>query len=315
MTVVDRYLMAVRVFLPKSAQRDVIAELSEDLRSRVDDRESALGRPLTEAEQEAMVAELGHPALLAGRYGPRRHLIGPEIFPFYWLVLRLAVGVGVAVQAAVTIAMLAGGKVSEALRQATVVLPLMVWVQFGIITLVFAALDAYGVQSRIGRRWSTRTLPTMDRQVQPLVHIVVTALYAGWWVAALRQPVLIFGPASAVVRLAPIWHSLAVPMVLLAMSSIGLQALDLMRPEWLRFRSLVRVIVTGLSLAFLYVLLGAGEWLVFTDAARPSAGLQRVIEVVNQSIPWVLTLVAVAHVGAMLPRLRLSRTTPSGVIA
>ena len=31
MTVVDRYLMAVRIFLPRSAQRDIIAELSDDI--------------------------------------------------------------------------------------------------------------------------------------------------------------------------------------------------------------------------------------------------------------------------------------------
>ena len=87
MTVVDRYLTAVRIFLPRSAQRDIIAELSEDIHSRIEDREGTLGRPLTAAEQEAIVADFGHPALLAGRYGRRRCLIGPEIFPFYWLVL------------------------------------------------------------------------------------------------------------------------------------------------------------------------------------------------------------------------------------
>ena len=75
MNVIDRYLLAVRVFLPRATQRDIITELSEDIRSRVEDREAGLGRALTDAEQECFVKELGHPALLAGRYGPRRHLI------------------------------------------------------------------------------------------------------------------------------------------------------------------------------------------------------------------------------------------------
>jgi hypothetical protein len=85
MTVVDRYLMAVRIFLPRSAQRDIIAELSDDIQTRIGDREGTLGRPLSAAEQEAIVAEFGHPALLAGRYGPRRPI--SLVFPFYWLVL------------------------------------------------------------------------------------------------------------------------------------------------------------------------------------------------------------------------------------
>jgi hypothetical protein len=104
----------VRVFLPRPTQRDIITELSEDIRSRVEDREAGLGRPLTAAEQDSLVKELGHPALLAGRYGPRRQLIGAEIFPFYWLVLKLALGVGAAVQLAVTIAMFASGRTGQA---------------------------------------------------------------------------------------------------------------------------------------------------------------------------------------------------------
>ena len=90
--------------------------------------------------------------------------------------LSAALGVGIVVQVATAIAMLAGGKIDQALRQATVVLPIMAWVQFGIITLVFAALDAYGVMGRFGRRWSPSKLPTTDRQTQPIVHIIVTAL-------------------------------------------------------------------------------------------------------------------------------------------
>ncbi len=44
MKVVDRYLNAVGVFLPRAAQRDIHAELSEDIRSRIEERESGTNR-------------------------------------------------------------------------------------------------------------------------------------------------------------------------------------------------------------------------------------------------------------------------------
>ena len=188
MTVVDRYLMAVRVFLPRSAQRDIVAELSDDIHSRIEDQEGTLGRPLTAAEQEAIVADFGHPALLAGRYGPRRRLIGPEIFPFYWLVLRLALVVGVAVHVAVTMIMLAQGRADQAIRQATQVLPVVAFIQFGVITLIFALLDNYGVLARVGHCWNPRTLPTAGR-VQPFLQLALVAIFAAWWFSALRAAV------------------------------------------------------------------------------------------------------------------------------
>ena len=45
MELLDRYLQAVRFWLPKAQQNDIIAELGDDIRSQIEDKESALGRP------------------------------------------------------------------------------------------------------------------------------------------------------------------------------------------------------------------------------------------------------------------------------
>src|SRR3954465_11345761 len=90
MDLFDRYLTAVKLFLPGALQEDIIRELSEDIHARVEDQTAALGRRLNRAEEKELVKQLGHPALLAGSYGPRRQLIGAEMFPFYWLVLKLS---------------------------------------------------------------------------------------------------------------------------------------------------------------------------------------------------------------------------------
>ncbi len=303
MNIVDRYLLAVRAFLPRATQEDIIKELSEDIRSRIEDREEAVGRPLTAAEQESLVKELGHPALLAGRYGPRRRLIGPELFPFYWLVLKLALGVGVAVHLAIAIAMFSGGHPGQALRQATVVLPLVAFVQFGVITIVFAALDFYGVLSRFNIGWNPRALPAAPRRRQPLVHLVLSMLVAAWWLIALRQPAMIFGPHASVVRLAPIWQSLYLPILLLTLSDVALRIVDLVRPQWTRARSLARVAISGLALAILYVLMRAGEWVVIVDAANASSAMRGVVEVFNQAFPWGFGFVAIGFVVTMLVQL------------
>ena len=46
MDLVNRYLQAVKFWLPNKQKQDIIAELSEDIRSQIEDRETELGRKL-----------------------------------------------------------------------------------------------------------------------------------------------------------------------------------------------------------------------------------------------------------------------------
>ena len=89
MDLIERYLQAVRHWLPTTKRHDIIAELSEDIHSQIDEREASLGRPLTETEVEAMLLERGRPMLVASRYLPQEYLIGPELFPIYRFVLKI----------------------------------------------------------------------------------------------------------------------------------------------------------------------------------------------------------------------------------
>src|SRR5512136_1654661 len=89
MELLDRYLQAIKFWLPKAQQQDIISELSEDIRSQIEDLESASGRKLDEAELEALLKKRGNPLLVAGSYLPQKHLVGPAIFPFYKFVLKI----------------------------------------------------------------------------------------------------------------------------------------------------------------------------------------------------------------------------------
>jgi hypothetical protein len=86
MELLDRYLQAVKFWLPKSQREDIIAELSEDIRSQLEEKEAELGRKLDEPELEAVLKSLGHPLLIAEQYLPKqRYLIGRSCFPSTFL--------------------------------------------------------------------------------------------------------------------------------------------------------------------------------------------------------------------------------------
>ena len=53
MDLLERYLQAVKFWLPGKQRHDILAELSEDIRSEIEDKEAALGRPVGSAELEA----------------------------------------------------------------------------------------------------------------------------------------------------------------------------------------------------------------------------------------------------------------------
>jgi len=85
MTLKERYLKAVAAQLSRDARDDIIAELDDAIMTRMEAREAELGRPLTEADEEAVLRETGHPLNVAAQYGSGPlHVVGPEIYP-WWL--------------------------------------------------------------------------------------------------------------------------------------------------------------------------------------------------------------------------------------
>src|SRR5436305_6538172 len=89
MELIDRYLQAVKFWLPKNQKQDIIAELSEDIRSQVEDREADLGRKLNQTEVAELLQQRGRPVLVANRFLPQESLIGPTLFTIYKFVLKM----------------------------------------------------------------------------------------------------------------------------------------------------------------------------------------------------------------------------------
>jgi hypothetical protein len=162
MDMLSRYLYAVYQDLPKkSAREDIIAEIGDDLQSQIDEREAALGRPLTDDEDAAIIKAYGHPRLVAAKYAATPYLIGPELLPFYLYLLRTVLTIVLAIEVAGGALIAIGyGSVSifadalgVALRSAIII--------FAIVTLAFAAAER--TQGRGGnpfwRSWDPRRLP------------------------------------------------------------------------------------------------------------------------------------------------------------
>jgi hypothetical protein len=307
MALLDRYLLAVRLFLPRAQQKDIIRELSEDIRSGIEDKEGSLGRPLTEAEQEEVIKQFGHPALLAGRYGPPQHLIGPEIFPIYRFVLKLAIPLAAGIHIVIATVLLATGRPVQALRQAALILPAVAFLQFGLITLVFAAAERHRSQFRLLDRWSPREFRAeadAKRVTNSFAGLVAGVVFALWWVAVGRFPSLIIGPGAEVFKLAPAWKSVYLWILLLALAGTVKSSIDLLRPQWTRLRVAMALVLTGGGVTVMLFLQKAGDFVVRADASQRVAGYDRVMTIINDSMFWVLAFAIAISVLVMVLEVR-----------
>ena len=163
MTLVERYVRAVRDFLPRAQKDDISNELADSIQSRFDDEAAARGRPLTEDEQVAILRSLGHPMAVAARYrGDDRsvrfgiQLIGPELFPTYLTVLRINLAITLIIGA---VSLVVGGSIWSAI--AGVIVPFVI--QFTIVTLVFIWVERRWLRDPDG--WDPRTVNSMGPDV------------------------------------------------------------------------------------------------------------------------------------------------------
>ncbi len=284
---IDRYLQNVRVSLPASRRDDIVRELAEDIRAQVADREEALGRPLTEPEQEALLKQFGHPLALATRYGPQRHIIGPALFPVYWMALKIALGGALAVNVAIAIALLVTGSPGERAIGHLMSFPFTIAITvFGWVTLVFALLDL-NLPRLLDHAWADMkglTLPAAEgkgRSWTLIAEIVGSTAFLIWWLAIPRSPVLLFGPAASFLAQAPIWQQLYLPIAVIWLASLVVLWAVLLRPDWARVRTVGRFLSDGLSLVLAAILLRADAVVQLAPGIEATQKMVDVVRFIN----------------------------------
>jgi hypothetical protein len=301
---IDRYLAAVAALLPKSSRQDIVAELRDLVMNRVEEREERLGRPLDKADIEALLREIGHPIAVAGRYGPNRALIGPEIFPFWWFAVKvlLAIAAIAAVVPAVVVVIAGhgqgyriGGIVGDFIPGALTLV--------GAATVVAAAIERGWIKIGDLAKWKASELPKVPEgkawfaksRFEAVFELAAVALFIAWWTGGLPFPMerVVRAPDGVGVALSPLVTALHWPILGLAILQ-GLSALVLViKPAWVRVRAATEILGALGGLALSAALWRAMPILTFVApgaSAADFAELQRVFDMIFQ----VVLVVAVA---------------------
>jgi hypothetical protein len=299
MDLIDRYLHAVRTFLPADQQNDIVSELSEDLAAKAADRQEELGRPLTVDEQAALLKPYGHPMLLASRYQSSQHLIGPTVFPFYRRILKLALITALVVHVVTALVLTAtGSPLTRAIgvlwNYASTAIIVLGWV-----TVTFVLVDRFLPRLPFIDKWNPRSLPAVpaERAMVPRVNsameLVATAAATCWWMANLHAQWLVLGPAASFLALGPGWQAAYVPILAILLGSLVLLTLDLVRPHRTKPRLVARIVMRAAAIVVCLVLLHIGQFVVFTPGAAADPSQVKILDVVNATFQIGLVIAAV----------------------
>jgi hypothetical protein len=339
MELLDRYLQAVRFWLPKAQQEDIIAELSSDLHSQIDDRETELGRPLDNAELEVILRKCGSPILVASRYRPQTQLIGPALFPIYLFVLKVVL-LWILVPVFIVIvgpAMILGetNRWGALVETASTLLHSM-FVAAGVITIIMAVLERTQATLHLFEKWDLRSLPPAPRKVQPssrtqtIFELIFGVVGLLWLLLLPQYPFLILGPAAAFLKPAPMWHAFYLPLLLLALAGLARQCVSLMRPQWTWLPPAAQLTNTVLALIMLHFIFNMaaktpnGEWhpfLVVADHVASPARAIVIAAIVNISVmlglggAWIgLCIAACVQTWQLLRKLRRQASGGCGAL-
>jgi hypothetical protein len=325
MDLIDNYLNSVRPLLPGDQRDDILEELDGVLRGRVDEKAAELGRKLSNREIEAVLAAYGHPFMVAGRYGPQRTLIGPELYPLWWLGARVAVVIDVVVHLAGAVAMFMSAPESGNLGARLMSLWGDFWslgfLMIGAVTVALAVVERFKLQpfgvwraasttgvggpaavgfgSRRGLGKSPSRVESGGAVIGSLFGIIFWAALP--WIFDWGPP--LFGRAVlfpfhsfelAGLSLGRIWFPTLWAMVLV---SSGLQLVahmaEFIRPSDRPAALLMRAVAAVVGAATAIVALTNGPLVIIDSAAgRPLSEVFRI----SQSVEIALGVIALAYV-------------------
>ncbi len=256
MDLLDRYLQAVKKYLPWQRQDDIIAELRANLESQLEDKEAELGRPLTQSEAEAWLKQIGSPLQVAGRYQPQQYLIGPAVFPIYWFVLRTAFLWAMIIYTIVSVVLILTGTPSvPAVVEAVVRIPGILITVAAWVTLAFAAIEfgathypsKFPAAIACSMDWIPSTLPPLQKEFAPgkkprsytcaVAEVVFGFLALIWLLLIPQHPFLLWGPGALYLQASPfqlaaVWVQFYWWIVALTVLQLGWRSIDLWRGSW-----------------------------------------------------------------------------------
>jgi len=309
MDLIDRYLVAVRRHLPRAQQDDIIQELSDSLRSEAEERERDAGRLLTTDDTAALLKKHGHPWLMATRYAPQQHLVGPALFPYYrqalilvlfWVVLPLTLFTAIS----------AGMSSGQWAREWAHVMS-AAWngaiYSIGITTSVFYVLERERVRITALDNWEPASLPeyrdgrAVSRK-ETVAGLVFTVIFLMWWTGLVRVPEPVWYRNESVRLVAgPIWTTVYMPVLVLLIASVVVAVIDFIRPWRTLTISAVDMAINAASMiVVIYIIRLRPQFVEVLGEATHADQLTRLARIINGGLTWSLIVLAAVIVLDML---------------
>jgi hypothetical protein len=268
MDLLERYLIAVAALLPAEQRADITAELRDILLSHLDERRSQLGHELNTEETEAVLRRHGHPVAIATSYRPQRPFLSAWLAPWYWLVMRIVLGIGlIANLIVVCIGVASGESLSRVLANLVPALWHTAVEVTGALTIIALVLDRLGAANwleawfaKIAATWRPRDLPKFVRPIRPtpigwsvaldLIGIGLLVL----WMTGKAGSVLVIGPMVHVSPVAAL-YPLQWPLLLIALTQAAVHALVALGSQRVRLLLGLGVAIKVATLGILFILL------------------------------------------------------------
>jgi hypothetical protein len=265
MELLNRYLHAVGARLPDAYQEDIVAELRQELLSRIEEREAGLQRPLTEAEVVSLLKACGHPLVVAASYVHGQHLITPALLPFYRFAAQVVIGADLLAHFIYIVGALIFHKpLGQVLSTAWNSLWIVTMYLLGTVTFSALLLDRIGAAKWLAKAWSPRYLPRSSRRrpasvILALDCIAVLGLAA--WVSGIL-PVLTWFAWPLAVRVKPIalWSVAGAVLLLVALAQLATHVAERWTPRLALPCLLSKLIQNVVVLSLAGLLTAARPW-------------------------------------------------------
>jgi D-alanyl-D-alanine-carboxypeptidase/D-alanyl-D-alanine-endopeptidase len=293
MQLLDRYLNAVRFWLPNAQKNDIIAELSEDLQSAIAEREEVLCRSLADDELAELLKQRGHPIIVASGYMPRRSLIGPALFPIYAFVLKIVgfcfVVPWVVAWGAVMFYVPSVAKAHPGVLAKTVALWDVLWLGllagFAIVTIVFAVVERIQARSKLFQDWDPKKLPPSIAEIPrgtSTFELAASLTFGIWWIATMSSGRIGLGSPVEITP-APPWPYFFWGFLGVTLLNVVQAAIHLMRPYWTPRRAVLRLAGDASGAALFCWMLKAG---ILAGISVANVSAIRTAEIVSEVNRW-----------------------------
>lgn len=90
MNLIDTYVSEVGRRLPRKTRSDIEAEIRSTLQDILEERSQKSGKPVDDEMTFEVLKEYGAPEKVASTYLGERYLIGPQLYPVFLMVIRIA---------------------------------------------------------------------------------------------------------------------------------------------------------------------------------------------------------------------------------